>query len=135
MLKFISRIPWWGWAGIILAIVIGWQMATGAALTRSLYNQVLDGLRADQSKVVKNLEANEKMYEDRIKQLDAQIAQIQKDKVALAQDAAKSKAEIARLTGVIDDLQNQIDNLIVSTDPDSIIRELQRRFPSIRRTK
>lgn len=133
MIEILKKFPWWVWVGGIIAIFVIWQAATGAALTRKLYNDVLDQLRTDQSQVVQTLEDNQKSYEAEITRLQDQITKLQKDKAALAQDAAKSKAELVRLTGKINELQDALSKIDISNDPDIVLRDLQKRFPSLRR--
>lgn len=133
MLAILKKVPWWGWVGIGVAILVVWQGVTGAATVKSLYHQALDLLRSDQSKVVKTLEENAKIYEREIAKLNGQIEAIQKEKAKLAADKARSDMEIARLNGRINALQDELDKIVVSNDPDLVIKSLQRRFPSIRR--
>jgi len=129
---FIKKISWKWWIVIAIAIIVIWQLLTGAAYSRKLYNMILDELRADQSDIVEQMEERELWYEQEISNITKQLDQIKKDKAALLKEKAKSDAEIARLEGRIDKLEDEIGRIVISDNPTIVIDDLRKRFPSIK---
>jgi hypothetical protein len=124
---------WWFWVAIAVVIFVIWQGVTGAALTSKMWNMVKDQIVTDQTRVVQIKEEQEKWYESEIAKRDVLIAQIRKDKATLAAGKVASEAEVARLKGRVSELEDEIGKIIVGNDPDTVLKSLQRRFPSIRR--
>jgi hypothetical protein len=124
---------WWFWVAIAVVIFVIWQGVTGAALTSKMWNMVKDQIVTDQTRLVQIKEEQEKWYESEIAKRDVLIAQIRKDKATLAAGKVASEAEVARLKGRVSELEDEIGKIIVGNDPDTVLKSLQRRFPSIRR--
>lgn len=124
---------WWFWIGIVLAIFIIWQSVSGAALTSKMWHMVKDQIVTDQSNIIKVKEEQEKWYENEIVKLNDQIGKIQKEKATIAASKVAADAEILRLKGKVNELEDAINHINVSSDPDTVIKSLQRRFPSIKR--
>ncbi len=134
MFALIRKIPWWSWAVVLIVIVLIWQNLTGWAAARQIYKQALDNLRQDQSRVVEALQENQKMYEAEIANLQAEKERLQKEKATVQRQAIESAIEVSRLKGRIGELQTQLQNIIVSDDPDRILDDLRRMgISSIRR--
>jgi peptidoglycan hydrolase CwlO-like protein len=134
MIAFLKRVPWWAWAVVLIVIVLIWQNLTGWAAARQVYTQALDNLRADQTRVVEALQENQKMYEAEIVRLQSEKERLQKEKVAIQKQAIESAVEVSRLKGKIGELQTQLQNIIVSDNPDLILDDLRRMgISSVRR--
>ncbi len=130
----LKKIPWWGYVITALLLVVAWQSLSGWAIARKVYNLALDNLRQDQTNVIQAKEENERMYEMEIARLQGEVERLQKEKAAVQVQAAQSAAEVTRLKGRIYDLQTQLQNIVVSDDPDRIIDDLRNLgFRSIRR--
>ena len=121
------------WIIAAAAIFFIWQWATGAAFTNKMWKMVKDQITDDQSRIIEIKNEQEKWYEEEIAKRDAQIEQIKKEKAAITARDAESRARIIQLEGKVKDLEDQIANITVSSDPDGVVKSLQRRFPSIKR--
>ncbi len=133
MWNIISKIGWKGWVAIIVGILIIWQVASGGALTRKYVGLALDNLRADQSNVIKIKEEQEKWYEGEIAKLNDQMAKKDKDIATLKSGITSRDEVISRLEGEKNDLKRKLEEVVVSDDPNLVIKSLQRKFPSLRR--
>lgn len=132
-LSFLKKFPWWFWVGIVVAIIIIWQIVTAGAMANKLYKMALDNLRADQGEALKQKDEWIKTCEDQIAKLAEEKAAVQKQKVAVQQEANRSAAEVARLKGENNALRIALQNIVVPTDPDKLVDGLRKRFPSIRK--
>lgn len=117
---------WWVWVVVIVFIIVVWQQMSSWVMSRKLYNMALDNLRQDQSKVIKVLEENMKGYETEIGKLNQEIESVQKEKALEKAKAEQSAIEVARLKGKINELQTQLQNIVVSDNPDRIIDDLNK---------
>ncbi len=133
MWTIIKKIPWWGWVGIVLAIFIFWQSVTGAAFSGKMWKMVKDQIVTDQTDIIEAYKASAQNYSAEAAKLKEQLVQVQKDKAALAAQKAQSDAAIVKVKEERDALQRKLDSIVVSSDPDTIIRDLQLRFPSLRK--
>jgi ABC-type lipoprotein release transport system permease subunit len=114
---------------LILLIWIGFMTGTN----KKLYNMMLDQLRTDESKVV----ADQKKY---ITDCEVEITKLAKDKeeikkqkiVVEKRDAEKSK-QIGLLTGRVNALQNRLNSIVVSDNPDRLLEDLRSRGINIKR--
>lgn len=86
----------------------------------------LDQLREDQTKIVHEKEKWIKTCENQILDLQKEVDKIQKEKAIERARAAESAAEVARLKGRINALQFQIDNIVVSDNPDVVLDSLRK---------
>lgn len=109
---------------VVLGILILVGSLTGA--NRKLFDMTLDGLRADQSKVVETQAQNEKWYESEIKKLNDEKDQLQKQRDNLHVEKVQLASERDALKGWINELQKKRDTVIVSDDPDRIIDDLRK---------
>lgn len=134
-LNLIKRVPWWGWIVAIVFVLLVWQQMSNWALSRKYYNMLLDNLRTDQSQIIKDKNAWIKQCEDEILKINTEKDKITKEKAIAQQDANNSRVEVIRLKGENRDLQAKLDSVVVSNDPDLIIGDLKKRFPSINRIK
>ncbi len=129
----LSLVPWWGWIATVVFIIIVWQQLSSWALSRKYYNMLLDNLRTDQTNIIKGKDAWIKQCEDEIAKVEAEKEQIRLSKIALEKKDKQSVAEIALLTGRNRDLQNRLDRIIVSDDPDKLLEDLRSRGINIKR--
>jgi cell division protein FtsB len=126
---------WWFWVGIIIFGLFLWQYFSGWAMSSKLYKIALDNLREDQTRIVKTLEGELSQRETEIAGLEKEKKQLQKNVVLLQKRDGESVKEITRLEGVVYDLRVKLKNVVVSTDPDILIGDLQKRFPSVKRKR
>jgi chromosome segregation ATPase len=132
-LSFVKKMPFWFWIALAVFIFLAWQSLSGWAMSRKLYKMALNNLRQDQTQIIKEKDAWIKTCEDEIKQLAIEKERIQKEKAAVQQQANQSAAEVARLKGENNALRKQIRDIIIPDDPDRIIDDLRKRFPTIRK--
>jgi len=125
-MSIIRKIPWWGWVGAVIIIVVVWQSFSGWAMSRRLYNVAIDQLREDQSSIVQQKDEWIRAREKQILDFQGEIDKIRSEKVSERAKAAESAAEVVRLREKIYELQFKIDHIIVSNDPDRIIDSLRR---------
>lgn len=116
---------WWFWLAIVIAIVLAWQILSGWAYSRKLYNMALDNLREDQSKIIEIKNEWIAQCEKEITELNKQMEIIQREKNNLQGEKNKLYAEREILKGRIFDLENRRQTIIISDDPDRIIDDLR----------
>ncbi len=90
------------------------------------YALLLNQIKKGQSQIIKDKEEWIKSCETEIVRLQSEKEQIQKEKYFHQKQAVESAAEVIRLKGTINVLQIQLQNVVVSDDPDRIISDLQR---------
>ena len=74
------------------------------------------------------------MYEMEIARLQGEVERLQVEKAAVQAQATQSASEVTRLKGRINDLQTQLQNIVVSNDPDRILDDLRKLgFRSVKR--
>jgi len=133
LLSLAKKVPLWGWITGIVIILILWQSLSGWAMSRKLYSMVLDNLRQDQSQAIKDKDAWIKSCEKEIGQLANEKAEIEKKKAILEKKDIASTAEITRLVGRNNELQNRLNNIVTSDDPDRLLEDLRSRGINIKR--
>ncbi len=94
---------------------------------------LLDNLRTDQTNIIKDKDTWIKQCEDEIARVEAEKEQIRLSKIALEKKDKQSMAEIALLTGRNRDLQDRLDRIVVSDDPDKLLEDLRGRGINIKR--
>jgi len=124
--EWAKKIPWWGWVIGIAAFFFLINYASSLALNRSLFNMALDNLREDKTRILETKDEWIKTCEQEISRLQREVDRVQKEKAAVQAQAAQTAAEVARLKGRINELQTQLQNIVVSDDPDRIIDDLRR---------
>jgi len=130
----IKKIPLWGWIAIAIAILFLVNYISSRALNRSLFNLALDQIREDKTGVVQQRDEWIATCEKQILDLQKDVERVQKEKAIEKARAAQSAAEVVRLKGRINALQVQIDNIVVSHDPDAVLDSLRKQgIRSIRR--
>jgi chromosome segregation ATPase len=125
-LSILKKFPWWFWVGIVVLILVVWQLASGGSASRKLYQMALDNLREDQTNIINQKEEWIKTCEAEIARLEEERERIQKEKANIQRRASESAAEVARLKGRIGELQTQLQSIIISDDPDRIIDDLHK---------
>ena len=125
-LNLLKKIPWWGWIAIAIAILFLVNYVSARVLNRSLFNLALDQLRKDQSQIVQQKTEEAKAFKKRVLDLQNEVKKIQQEKAIEKAKAIASAAEVTRLKGRINDLQDQIDKILISNDPDVILDDLRR---------
>ncbi len=133
LLQLAKRIPWWGWIIGIVIILLLWQSLSSWAMSRKLYNMALDNLRQDQSQIIKDKDEWIKSCEEEIGQLVEEKTKIEEKKAVLEKKDIALTAEITRLIGSNNELQNRLNNIITSDDPDRLLEDLQRRGINIKK--
>jgi peptidoglycan hydrolase CwlO-like protein len=132
-LSILKKIPFWGWIAAIAILFLA-NYASSRALNQSLFNMALDQLRKDQTQIVQEKDEWIATCEKQILDLQKDIEKVQKEKAIERERAAQSAAEVVRLKGRINALQFQIDNIVVSDNPDIVLDSLRKRgIKSIRR--
>ena len=131
--KFIKGLPWWIWIVVIIGAIILWQGLSGWSMSKKYFNLVVQGLKTEESQALKDKDEYVKACEKDIQEKQAEIDQIKKEKATLQIDKVNSAAEVVRLKRSNDDLKRQIREIIVPDDPDRIVDDLRKRFPSIRK--
>jgi peptidoglycan hydrolase CwlO-like protein len=126
LFNLIKKIPLWGWIAIAIAILFLANYASSRALNRSLFNMALDQLREDRTGVVQQRDEWIATCEKQILDLQKDVERVQKEKAIEKARAAQSAAEVVRLKGRINALQVQIDNIVVSHDPDAVLDSLRK---------
>jgi uncharacterized protein Yka (UPF0111/DUF47 family) len=133
VLKFLKKFQWWPWIIAIVLAILFWQHVSGWSVSRKLFNMALDQFRADQTRIVEQKDEWIKTCEDEIGRLEAEQERLKKEKAAVQQRANQSAAEVARLEGENDALHKRLREIIIPDDPDRIVDNLRKRFPSIRK--
>ncbi len=93
----------------------------------------LDNLRQDQSQIIKDKDEWIKSCEEEIGQLVEEKTKIEEKKAVLEKKDIALTAEITRLIGSNNELQNRLNNIITSDDPDRLLEDLQRRGINIKK--
>lgn len=125
-LGFLKKVPWWGWGIIILSIFLIINFASSRTLNQSLFSMALDQLRKDQTEIVQQRDDWIATCEKQILDLQKDVERVQKEKAIEKVRATQSAAEVVRLKGRIDALQDQINNIVVSNDPDIVLDSLRK---------
>jgi chromosome segregation ATPase len=133
IISFVKGIPWWLWVVAIIFIILIWQSVSGWGMSKKLYTMALDNLREDQTQIVKDRDEWIKTCEGEIAKLAAEKVQIQKEKFTLQTKNAQSAIEISRLTEENYDLQDRLNHIIISNDPDRLLEDLRGRGINIKR--
>ena len=126
MFALIKKVPWWAWAVVLIVIVLIWQNLTGWAAARQIYDQALDNLRADQTRVVDTLQENQKMYEAEIVKLQTELERVQKQKQEIVVQRNRLLSENETYKEKIRVLQAQRDNISVPVDLAGVVNEFHR---------
>jgi len=125
-LSILKKVPLWGWVAIAIAILFLANYASSRALNRSLFNMALDQLREDQSQIVQQRDEDIANFKKQVLDLQGEVKKIQQEKAIEKAKAVASAAEVTRLKGRINDLQDQIDKILISNDPNVILDDLRR---------
>lgn len=133
MWEVIKKMKWWMWIGLIALIFFLINQASSYFYQRSLFNQFLDNLKEDQSQTIKAKDAWIKQCEDEIARQEKEKEQIRLEKIALEKKDKQSMAEISRLIGRNNDLQDRLDRIVVSDDPDRLLEDLRSRGINIKK--
>ena len=113
------------WIFIIVVIcALGLAVGYFSGTNSKVYNMMIDTLRSDQSKVVKNLEDSLASSELEIGALQDAKAQLQKDKATLQRKADESSARVTQLNGEIDALNHKYAAYLPPASADDIIWHL-----------
>lgn len=134
IVNFLKKVPWWGWLALAVTILFLWQSLSGWAMSRKLYDMVLDNLRSDQTRIIEEREAYIKDCEDEISKIVGEKEVLKKEKLIILRQASESAAEVTRLEGNVNALERQLQNITVGDDPDRLIDDLRKRgLSTIRR--
>jgi cell division protein FtsB len=116
----IGKFPWWVWVGIFVAVLFAWQSVSGWAYSKKLWNIVMTDIIHDRDSAIETLEQEvEKLNKDK----DA----IAKKLTAAERNGSVLRAENTRLEGRNAFLEDQFNNLVQPSDPNALVRELQKR--------
>jgi len=120
------KIPW-KWI-IIVAAIIGIALylyfsGKSAGDWKAKFEQI----KAEEAQAVKDKDTWIKTCEDEIKADQVKIDQIEKEKSGLRVMAAQSDAKVAQREKTIEDLKKKLREITVSSDPDVIISDLNKR--------
>ncbi len=125
---FLGKIPWQGWLIVVIAILFFFNLASGAAYSKKIWTMLKDQITTEEKRIIEDLKRDKgKLAQDNYT-LEKQVSKIRKQKEELAQ-------EVKRLEGKLTDVQAQLDNLIIPTDPNVIIRDLERYLGPVRRIR
>jgi len=125
-MQFIKKIPLWGWVVIVVASLMFWQYLSGWALSGKLYSMVLDNLRKDQTSAVEQLSKELKISRTEKEKVKKEIIQIQKEKELWKQKSLQYEKENLRLKGEVDALEFKLHQVVVSSDPDALILDINK---------
>jgi len=119
--------------GIGILVLLVWiGSITGTNI--KLYNMMLDNLRKDESRIVKDREEWIKSCEDEIAKLSTEKEQIKKEKITLEVKNGKLVTERDGYKEKIRELQVARETIIVPSNIDSIVVEYHKLgFRSVRR--
>ena len=117
---------WWFWITAFVIILLVWQQMSGWSMSRRLYNMALDQLRKDQTVVVENLNEALKISRVEKEKIKKEIIQIQKEKELWKQKSLQYEKENLRLKGEVDDLEFKLHQIIVSSDPATLIIDINK---------
>jgi predicted nuclease with TOPRIM domain len=126
----------WKWI-IIVAAIIGivlylYFSGKSAGDWKAKFEQI----KSEEAQATKEKDAWIKTCEDEIKADQVKIDQIEKEKSGLRVMAAQSDAKVAQREKTIEDLKKKLREITVSSDPDVIISDLNKRgLSSIQRHK
>lgn len=127
-MKFLEYIrKYWKFIAIgVIIILFFWQYIAGWAQTRNLYNQLLDNLREDKTKVIEVLEERVTNYEMEIANLQEEVEKVRKDREVLKAESTKANAEVARLKEVNRELEGRRENIVAPSDINKLIDDLHK---------
>lgn len=129
MLKLIKKLPLWMWLVLIVLTLFLVNQASSYFSQRSLFNQLLDNLREDQSRVIEIKEENDKKYE-------AEIVRLQEENALIKKELVSVRIEKERLRGKINELQTSREGIIIPSDPDGLVDDFRKMgFGSTERRK
>jgi uncharacterized protein YlxW (UPF0749 family) len=126
MIDSLRKLPLWAWIACGVALFIAYQSFTGWSMSSKLWKQVFGQIKEDQSRVVKNLEDNQKMYEDEIRRLMAERDRLQKDREALQKQKAELLAQDKVKDAEIEKLRAARQTIVVPVDPVALADEFRR---------
>ena len=119
-------LPWWAWAAGAVVILIVINQVSGSIYSRKLWNVVADQIRDDQSRVVRTLEENQRMYEAEITRLLSEAEGIRKEQESARAETERLKGVIREKDGEILALRAERDSIVVPSDPGAVVDELRR---------
>lgn len=126
LFQLAKRIPWWGYIGGIVLILILWQSLSGWAMSRKLCNMALDNLREDKTAIVErqkgDLEEKEKVITDLQKKIEAN----QKQRVAAQAESERLRSLVHEKDAQIIGLQKEREIIVVPVDPNVLADEFRK---------
>jgi predicted nuclease with TOPRIM domain len=128
-----AKLPW-KWIIIVAVILAAVLYVYYSGKSAGDWKAKFEQIKSEEAKATKEKDAWIKACEDEIRADQAKIDQIENEKAGLRVKAAQSDAKIAQRDQVIDDLKKKLKEITVSSDPDIIISDLNKRgLSSIRR--
>ena len=114
-----------------VVILLGW-IGSVTGTNGKLYDMLMDQLTADKNKLVKDQAEWIKTCEGEIRTLAADKVEAEKEKLAALQRVidAEERATVAEMRvaekeGRIRDLEKKLRDIVVSGDPDALVKHLQ----------
>ena len=126
MFALLRKVPWWGWAGLAVAILFFANWVSGSVYSGKLWNMVADQIRTDQSRIVETLEQTVTEREKELAALQDELSEIQRQEQAAEAETGRLKGLIREKDGEILALKKEREAIIVSTDPRELVDELHR---------
>ncbi len=118
--------------GIGVLVVLFW-IGSITGTNKKLYNMMINQLKTDESKLI----ADQKKYiaecEKEITKLAKDKEEIRKQKALVEKRDAEKNKEIELLSWRVNDLQNRLNNIVTSSDPDRLLEDLRSRGINIKR--
>lgn len=113
----------WFWIAIIIAGLMVWQLLSGWATSRKLYNMVLGNLRTDQTQVIRTLEQIITQRETELSDLYKKIETIQKQSVVAQAESERLRRLISEKNAEIVKLQGEREAVGVPKDLSGLMQE------------
>ena len=120
ILKFLSQLQLKVWIILAIVIIVVWQISTGWSQTGKLWNIVMTDIVHDRDSAIETLEQ------------EVDLLNRDRDRVRKSLDEERRQRSIITAKNkLLEDknaqLQGQLDNFTQPSDPDTLVRELQKR--------
>ena len=119
MINFLKKIPWWLYFAVAIAIFVWIQIASGASISRKLWDQVKNQIVADKAQIIDDLEKQNTIDEAEKGRLYQEIAKIQQQRAVAQADRDKLVVENKRL-------RDAFAKINIPSDPNALVDLLRK---------